>query len=44
MKAEYIRPETQTVRIELENGAVICASGDFLFWNPGILGREIEED
>ena len=44
MKAEYIKPETQTVEIELENGAIICASGDSLFGNPGIAGRDYEED
>ena len=44
MKAEYIKPETLTVRIELENGAIICASGDSLFGNPGIDDRGYEED
>lgn len=44
MKAEYIKPETMTVRIELENGAIICASGDSILGNPGIIGRETEED
>lgn len=33
-----------TVEIELENGAIICASGDSLFGNPGIAGRDYEED
>ena len=40
MKAEYIKPETLTVEIELENCAIICASGNSLFWNPGIAGRD----
>ena len=44
MKVEYIKPETQTVEIELENGAIICASGDSLFGSPGIAGRDYEED
>ena len=44
MKAEYIKPETLTVEIELENGAIICASGSSLFGNPGIAGRDYEED
>ena len=44
MKAEYIKPDTQTVEIELENGAIICASGDSLFGNPGIDDRDYEED
>ncbi len=44
MKAEYIRPETLTVEIELENGAIICASGDSIFSTPGIADREMEED
>lgn len=44
MKEEYIKPEPRTVRIELENGAVICASGDLFWGNPGIVGREIEVD
>lgn len=43
MKAEYIKPETLTVEIELENGAIICASGS-IFGNPGIAGRDYEED
>ena len=43
MKAEYIKPETLTVEIELENG-VICVSGNSLFGNPGIAGRDYEED
>ena len=44
MKAEYIKPETLTVEIELENGAIICASGDSFFDTPGIAGRFFEED
>lgn len=44
MKAEYIKPETLTVEIELENGAIICTSGDSFFGNPGIAGRDFEED
>ena len=44
MKVEYIKPETQTVEIELENGAIICASGDSLFENPDIADRDYEVD
>lgn len=44
MKTEYIKPETQTVEIVLEKGSIICASGDPLFGNPGIAGRDYEED
>ena len=44
MKAEYIKPETLTVEIELENGAIICASGKSLINDPTIIGREYEED
>ena len=44
MKDEYIKPETLTVEIELENGAIICASGDSIFENPGVAGRFFEED
>ncbi len=43
MKAEYIKPETLTVEIELENG-VICVSGNSLFGNPGVDDRDYEED
>ena len=44
MKVEYIKPETQTVEIELENGAIICASGDSLFGDPDIADRDYEVD
>lgn len=44
MKAEYTKPETVTVRIDLENGTIICASGDPILGDPGIIGRETEED
>ena len=44
MKAEYIKPETLTLKIELENGIIICASGDSIFGAPGIVDREPEED
>lgn len=43
MKAEYIKPETQTIKFELENG-IICASGDSIFRNPYIIPRDLEED
>ena len=33
-----------TVETELENDDIICASGDSLFGNPGIAGRDYEED
>ena len=41
MKEAYIRPETVTVLMEPECGAVICSS---LFGNPGIDDRGTEED
>jgi len=44
MKEEYIKPETLTVKIELENGTIICASGDSFFGNPAIAKRGYEED
>ena len=44
MKVEYIKPETQTVEIELENSAIICASGDSIFSDPDIVGRDYEVD
>ncbi len=44
MKAEYIKPETLTIEFEPENGAIICASGDSLFENPDIAGRDYEVD
>ena len=44
MKVEYIKPETLAVELVPENGAIICASGDSLFGNPGIAGRDYEED
>lgn len=44
MKAEYIKPVTVAVRIDLENGTIICASGDPILGDPGIIGRETEED
>ena len=44
MKAEYIKPVTVTVRIDLENGTIICASGDPILGDPGIIGRDMEED
>lgn len=44
MKADYIKPETRTVTIELGNGSIICASGDALLFNPVIDGRDVEED
>ena len=44
MKAAYIKPETLTLKIELGNGVIICASGDPIFGTPGIADRETEED
>lgn len=44
MKAEYIKPETLTVEIELENGAIICASEDSFLWNLDISDRGYDED
>ena len=44
MKAEYIKPKTLIVKLELENGIIICASGESLFGTPGIVDREPEED
>ena len=44
MKAEYITPDTLTVQLAQETGAVICASGESLFGNPSILDRELEVD
>lgn len=44
MKADYIKPETVTVEIELENSAIICASGDSIFSDPDIVGRDYEVD
>ena len=40
MKAEYIQPGTRIIKLDVGNGAVICASG----FNTSIAGREIEED
>ena len=44
MKVEYIKPETLAVELVPENGAIICASGDSIFENPGVAGRFFEED
>lgn len=45
MKAEYITPDTLTVQLAQETGAVICASGNAtIFSNPLITPRDLEED
>lgn len=43
MKAEYIKPETLIMEMDGEIG-IICSSSDSFIINPGIAGREWEED